>query len=479
MNVLLYKFTKRNNSTLLPTPQDSQKIITCQLKDDTSFLNPVLRLGTNLTSGVFSPSAYNYCQIPYWERFYYITDWKWINGTWEAYCMVDPLASFKTEIGNTSAYIVRCADSNNFNGNVIDTFYPTTTNASISHVACNPPWHERTFNNGCFVVGIINNDNTTNRMGSVVYYALYNSEFRTLMQYLFSSSIFNASNITEIGEGLYKSMFNPFQYFVSVMWVPFFPNEIAPGSSVEINVGYWNTGCTGKIISNIILEDGFHSSSALPVHPQISRGDYLNHEPFTRVTAYIPPFGEIPVDTMYMKYGSNNYLYVHYVFDVVTGICEAYLSITNGNTATDADVWNIFTMRNAQLGVPIQISQIMSDYLSSLSGAAGAISNAFSFNIAGIFENIASAVSSAMPKVSNLGSNGTLINIKEPGYVVVENYRQVDVNRTEFGRPLCSTKVINTLSGYIKTGEADHSFSATKTESDAINNYLSSGFFYE
>ena len=481
MQIMLYKFSKRPNSTMQPEPGSAQKTLECYIKDECSFLSPVLRFNTGvLTSGTFSPSAYNYAMIPYWQRYYYIMDWQWVNGAWEAYLKVDPMASFKTEIGNTSAYVVRCADANHFDGNIIDTFYPTTVQTLLSHISFNPPWYNRIIQNGCFVVGIINNDATTYRMGSVVYYAMYNTEFKTLMQYLFSSNIYNNSNITEIGEGLYKSLFNPFQYIVSVMWVPWIPTELSPTSDIEINIGYWNTGCTGKVVHNFVLEGGF-TSEQIPVHPQITRGEYLNREPFTRVTAYIPPFGEIPIDTMFFTQdNNNNHLYCHYEFDVVTGICEAYFSITNGqDPPLEKDAYNIITMRTAQLGIPIQISQIMSDYMSALSNASGAISNAFSFNIAGIFENLGSAVEAVMPKVSSLGSNGSLINLAEKGFIVVEHYRQSGVNRAEFGRPYCQTITIKSLSGYIKCGEADHAFTATKTETEEINMNLRNGFFYE
>jgi hypothetical protein len=136
-------------------------------------------------------------------------------------------------------------------------------------------------------------------------------------------------------------------------------------------------------------------------------------------------------------------------------------------------------MRTAQVGVPIQISQVMSDYVSTLTSGVGAVSSLFSGNIAGIFNNIASGVQSAMPKVSNLGANGSLVEIIEPPYLVVEHMQVVDENRTEFGRPLCNTRTINTLSGYIQCGEADHQFSATRTESEEINRNLKEGFFYE
>jgi hypothetical protein len=136
-------------------------------------------------------------------------------------------------------------------------------------------------------------------------------------------------------------------------------------------------------------------------------------------------------------------------------------------------------MRTAQIGVPIQISQVMSDYVATISSGGAAIGSAFSGNIGGIFSNIISAVESAMPKVSSLGANGSLVEIIEPPYLIVEHMQVVDENIYEFGRPLCNTRQINQLFGFIQCGEDDHQFSATKTESEEINRNLKNGFFYE
>ena len=82
MNVTLYKFTKRINSTKQP-PQSEGHSFSCQLKDETSFINPILKFSPDhLTSGVFSPDVYNYAYIMYWNRFYYIKEWKFINESW-------------------------------------------------------------------------------------------------------------------------------------------------------------------------------------------------------------------------------------------------------------------------------------------------------------------------------------------------------------------------------------------------------------
>ena len=84
-----------------------------------------------------------------------------------------------------------------------------------------------------------------------------------------------------------------------------------------------------------------------------------------------------------------------------------------------------------------------------------------------------------MPKVSTSGANGSFLNQIIYPVLVSEFLRVVPDDNTEFGRPLCQVRVINTLSGYVQCGEDDHQFSGTKAENEEINSYLKNGFFYE
>ena len=473
MNVVFYSFTKRPNSTKQPNPSTG-KNITCQLKEETSFLNPVLLISKDIVSGAFSPSLYNYVNIPYWQRYYYITDWNYQNGIWECSLAVDVMASFKSEIGNTSTYIVRSATE--FDGDIIDTFYPATTQTAISRQQIWSDIYQTSVFDGCYIIGVINNSMW--RFGAVTYYVLDNSQLSTLLSYLFSSNIYSNSNISEIGEGLYKSMFNPFQYIVSCMWFPYSPVK-KTDSTVNITVGYWDSGVQGKLATTLIKEYGFKTGVPIAQHPQASsRGDYLNHAPYTTLTAYFPPFGEIPVDTSFLQYGNNNYLNGLIHVDFITGIADATFAITDGY-GDKADVYKYFTQRQAQIGVPIQLAQVMSDYISSISSGISAVASGFTGNIAGVFSNIGNAIKESMPKVSSLGTNGSLLEVTEPALLVAEYRRLVDENRIEYGRPLCKIKKISTLSGFVQCGEDDNPFSATKTESEEINRNMKTGFFYE
>lgn len=449
MNVTLYKFTKRINSTKQP-PQSDGHSFSCQLKDETSFMNPVLKFSPDhLTSGVFSPDVYNYAFILYWNRFYYITDWKYINGSWEAYLTVDVMASFRSEIGATSAYIIRSNSVSN--GNIIDSFYPAKTDVTIqkTNVAC--AWYNVAPSGGSYILGVINYENG-NKIGALNYYALTASQLSSILNYLFTDNIYNASSITEMGSGLYKSLFNPFQYIVSCLWFPFATSAFG-SSQTDVKVGYWSTGVQGIIVSS--LAEKTFVTATLPDHPQLSRGAYLNRAPYTKHTLYIPPFGCIPIDTNFISIGK--YLYSAVLVDHITG--QATIRVSLSPSANNLSEYNIMCERTGMIGVPIQLAQVLTDYVNTLSSATDVISSALSFNLGGVFKGLLSAVESQMPKVSTSGANGSFIETLQYPQLISEFLNIVNENQTEFGRPLCDTRIISTLSGYIQCGEADHAFS--------------------
>ena len=469
MQIYLYKFNKRPNSTAQPLPT-AGKSFTVQIKDECSFITPVLRFTPdNLVSGVFSPVAYNYAQIAYWQRFYYITDWQYINGAWEATLSVDVLASFKAEIGNTSAYVVRAAGASD--GSIIDTNYPAKTNYDIRKINVATSWYGVAPSGGSYILGCINYNNG-GKVGAISYYALNSTQLAALLNYLFTDSIFYSSNISEIGAGLFKSMFNPFQYIVSCIWFPFAAASFGSASD-NVKVGYWDTGVSATVVS--ALAQKTFVTATIPDHPQLSRGSYLNYEPYSRLTLYVPPFGSIPIDTNFRSLG--NYLYCAVFIDHITG--QATIRVSICQDSSHLDEYNVVTERSSMIGVPIQLAQLMPDYVQTLQSGINAVGNVASFNITGALSSLVSAVQSQMPKVSTLGSNGSYIEVLQYPVLTVEFLQLVNEDNTEFGRPLCQVKTISTLSGYIRCAEDDHAFSGTKTETDEINRFLKSGFFYE
>lgn len=478
MLVILYNFPKRPNSTKEPTPNDATalKLNNVELKEESSFLNPVLLIRPDPIPGqVFSPTQYNYCAIPYWMRYYYIRDWVWKNGVWEVSMSVDVLASFKDVIGETDAYVLRSATV--FDGNIVDSSYATKSNIQMTRVGVASAWNGVAPSGGSYILGVLNYQKT-NKVGAVSYYALNATQFGNVMNYLMTDQIFWSSSIDEVSEGLYKAIADPCQYIVSCMWFPFSSSAFG-NSNTTVKVGYWDTGVSAVIMST--LAEKTYVTATIPDHPQISRGQYLNREPYTRVTLYIPPFGEIPIDTTYLAFG--NYLYSACVVDHVTGLATLRLAISPSNTNTNE--YNIFTERTGQLGVPIQISQILQDYVGSAHNASG-VSNtilekawdAVAYLSAGVLD-FASQLGGGSKKTSTVGANGSFIECLLSPVLIVEHFLLTDENREEFGRPLCQTRRINSLLGYIRCAEDDHSFPCTIEEKTMINDYLKDGFFFE
>ena len=85
----------------------------CQLATPTSATDPEVII--DMTEGLYQ---YNYCYIPYFSRYYYITDMVELDGVrMSIKCHVDPLMSFKDEILN-------CNVNSRTNENSYDMYLP-------------------------------------------------------------------------------------------------------------------------------------------------------------------------------------------------------------------------------------------------------------------------------------------------------------------------------------------------------------------
>lgn len=471
MNVYLFGFQKKKNSTEQPA-LNTGDVFDMKLKEETSVLNPAIIINPS-SQGMpspFTPSYYTYAYIQKFERYYFVSDWQYINKMWVAYLTEDVLASFKTVIGTESFYIERSASS--YNGDITDNLYPAKTDAVITSATIATDWNGVAPSGGSYILGVINYQNSSH-VGAVSYYALNTTNLNDLMSFLFSSDIFNASTITEIGEDLYKSLFNPFQYVVSCMWLPGAPSFFG-SSTASIKVGYWDTGVTAYICS-AIAEVKFVTGT-IPDHPQISRGAYLNYAPYTRITIFLPPFGEIPLDPTFTRVGK--YLYAKVIVDPITG--QATFRASFSNQASGNYTNKPCTEKTAMFGVPIQLAQILSDYSGAISSLASGLTGGLGgFITSAIGATVQTAIASQAPKVTTNGANGSFINFALEPALIVEHYKLVDEDLADLGRPLMAKRQINTLAGYIKCAEGHFSGSCYDSERDIINGFLTSGFFYE
>ena len=202
MDVYLYNFQKRRNSTGRPSTPENPTV-TCKLKDGCSIAKPVLEISSTIT-GLNSLSHTNYAYIPDFERYYFITDWVLTGTIGVAYLVSDPLASFRPDILTQQLYVLRA--SANYDGFIRDTKYPVKAAypsiGTIYDMRSNP-LQPASQSYGCFVIGVVGKGTT---FGSVDYYAMSYLVFIQLMNKLFNLTTQWADGGSDLADGLKKAI---------------------------------------------------------------------------------------------------------------------------------------------------------------------------------------------------------------------------------------------------------------------------------
>ena len=436
-------FSKRINSTKQPTGGQNVDVV---LKHPTSVIRPSFVIsGFN--------TAWNYIQ--WGNRYYYVADIIILTATQAEYvCELDVLATYKTQIGSTSQYVLRCASASD--PDIIDAKYPAKSNPTGRYYE--PPIINSVFNDtGTFVLGVKNGKSNT----GLTFYAVDATNMAALMDYMFSDIWLDASDITK---NLQKMLINPMDYISLCYW---FPITLPTQGAASIYFGYWNSGASGTKLEENVRIVSAADTITLYDHPQIARGNYLNGAPYTRLTADVFGFGRIPLDADLFVGGRS--LIMRILVDLFTGLGEL---IIEGYAGRAAKV-------SSMVGVPVQLSQTTQDLIKPVVSAVNAGARAAGGDYVGAGASIFDAIASAMPQVQTSGSTGSKIAYTTTPRIYQEFYSIVDEDNATLGRPLCKIRTINTLSGFIQCDNVDIEDVGTSAEKRAIVEFMEGGFFYE
>ena len=468
LDVTLYEFKKRENSTKRPDASVTQMTHEARLKAPTSLLHPVLTFDFTLKG---NPSYYNYAYISdFGNRYYYIRDWTVEDGhIWRAQLDVDPLASWKNSIGESTQYVLR--SSAEYDGAITDTLYPAKNAVTTSRSTIDNPF-TLDLAQGSYVVGIVNN--ADGGIGAAHYYILTQEVFNNLCAYLLGDASW--TGITDISNDLTKALLNPMQYVVSCNWFPL----TLPGSAglSAIPVGWWSIPVEGAKIPAVTTATAWGFLD-IPKHPQAARGSYLNGAPYSKYQLFYPGIGSISIPTNQIAGASR--LGTLLQIDIIAN--TASLRVLAGDTQTSRPITQVF----GQIGIPIQLSQMSTSFFQNLGGvvqSAGQFAASYaSGNVVGMITGGLGAIGNALdadyPDVSISGTNGSLIALKSNIILSGAFYNIADEDNADRGRPLCKPKELSTLPGYQLISHADISIAGTSEENRAIKNYLESGYFYE
>lgn len=464
LSVTLYTFSKRLNSTKNP-PAKGGFTVQAVLKDKTSIIRPELEVVENVT-------AYNYAYIPAFSRYYFVQDVIWEKGIWRIVLSEDTLATYKTVIGDTTAYILRCATFQD--PAITDLLYPAVTEIDTqkTEFTLEDGWVESpTVANGYYVVGIVNNLDTA--YGAVAYYVMTGKEMADFRAYMLGD-IQSWDQITDFSGDVAKAFIDPFQYVVSCMWFPTgVPVDV---TKKTIAFGYWKSNLQASVLSQTTRNYPF--SLARPDRTHNKDLTYLYRTPWANYYLYLQPWGPIQLDASKMgKTGVG----CNITYDFVSG--KAILSVTSKLTN------DVLYTGEAQVGVQMQLSNVGLNLKSATGGVSGLIEAAKN-SIGGVIGNIgqkfsaSNIASSAILSNASVQSTGTnsgmgADSLGGKATLFANYYESVMFDVADNGKPLCQNRKISDCTGYVKVENGSIVFSATEPEKQIIKEYLEGGFYYE
>ena len=471
MTVKFWKgFSKRINSTAVPAIAATAEL-TCRLKDDTSIHDPVLQLATN-------EFGYEYAQIGDFGKYYFVRDVVSIgNGLVEYHLTEDPLATYKTEIGNTSAHIAYATSG--YDGTIIDPRIVVKNRRQIDKSGgATSTYQVFPSSGGWYILSVFNDRYVAGggTAGAACSYALDDTGMSYVRRWLGGGSLINA--IDQFLGG------NPLSAIFQCIWVPYdLSNAGVDSATIKICDQTINDNLSGHCRWLYEFSKETHTIS-VPCHLRYT--DFRSAEPYTTGNIYLPGAGLINLN-MGDWTGSNN-INVEYTIEHITGNVRYFLKTDNGEIIQTVDCcvaaqcpFGQTTVNGAALvgglmGIGSSIAMLAAGVAS---GGVGAADGALSL-ITSVSNTVLAANKRDTSVIGNIG--GRVVQTQPYIQHTEFSVNTEDPNSltyiSERGRPYAGTAQISSLSGFIQCEGASINCAASATEKEEINNYLNSGFYY-
>lgn len=480
-------FAKRKNSTLQPADLSGFVSFDVLFKNPTSLDNPTITLNH---SGDFN---YNYAV--YGSNYYFVRDKVARNNNlWEVSLTLDVLATYKTNILATTAYILYDATANT---EISDNRLPMKTTKSISSNTATCPFVP---DSGCYILSLTGSNGTTG------VYKVDSSELAGLIDDLddITDNIFDFGSLTPPSWPSVPPTGSTIETYLEYVadalgwvgdWIDYaiqcavkpisqifgsanVPSNIRECRFIPFNVGvtggadtiYLGTFQTksslGKLITNTV-----HRTTSVNIPWQAS--DYRRRSPYTELYIYLPYIGMIRLSPDNLIGQSS--ISVAYTLGVRDGslIC----TLTSGG-----EVLGQYSA-NVAASVPVGFSNINIPRAAQSVIAAGA--NLAAKNISGIGMAAINLADSITPNYSCIGGlDGVAATATNQNITCYSVYHDTiaapNQNLAVIGAPTMCSKLISSLpDGFIQCSEAHVSAAADVGILEEIDSFLNSGFYKE
>lgn len=500
--VTLFNYNKKKNSTAKPVIENGFTY-ECRIHSPCSLTSPEIILGFENKEAA---PTYNYCYIDTFKRYYFIDDWTFSEGFWIASCSIDALASWWDLLKDTKQYVIRSASQ--YDTYVTDLAYSATTNISTVDTVITNDYYKYQLSQGTYVIGLIGKNEDAD-MGAVTYVALSPGDFHQLASLIFTPTAFQ-DNILALSDSFFiKNMTGGIQDLMSFCkWFPFSPSDTQTSALTNLTFGWYTTAFNANKVKNFVTKT---FEVALPNHPQVSRGRYLNSSPFTTRTILFPPFGEIVLDSTQLV--NVNTLRLIVSTEMLTGESrlivrakigenDVIVATGEGNVAVNIPLANVsenyIGAANQVVTAAIGLSSAGSSALlgaSALGHASKARSHldryrlekasvseniASSKETAGAFGSVGNALSQLLPTVTTVGSRGSVADYVTRTPTIRNKFALlVDDDNEHRGKPLCKDVVLNTLEGFTVCADVEIQLASTDAERTELKSMMEGGFYIE
>lgn len=453
MQVTLYSFAKERNSTAVPDSGVVKRDFDCIIKDPFTLTNPTLIFKLD---GI--PSEM-YCYISDFGRYYFIESWTFSQNRWIATTSVDVLGSRRDGILATTQYVLRSASQ--FDRNIADSFYPAKSEYVFRKFSASEDFWVTDPNQYTYIIDISGSGNAT-------YLYVFNaSRFYNFLEYLLGNTEWlNLNQIAdEISEQLSKMLFNPLEYVASCRIYPIkYETFVATVGGTEVKsipFGWWSIPRPALRISKSTYQRNL--TFAYNLHPQTVRGNWLNLNPYTSITAFYPPFGtfDIPMDDLYSGSNETSLIKATAYIDLISGMgslriynskdtvlvhttakigvdyplfAQAFDTSTNWATAA------VVSGANAYFGDANQ-STVKNAHTFDIFGQKLSVPNFSMDSITGAVKDFVSGFLTASTKIDKFGSAASAADYVNDPCIVVKYTLLVDEDNEKNGRPLAKRVV--------------------------------------
>lgn len=457
MTITYYNnFSKRINSTKQPT--GGTNITTVRLKEPCSVERPVFEMAT-------IPTTANY--IKWGNNYYYVTGITYqTNSIVEVACELDVLATFKSNITATKAFIEY--SQYNYNANILDPRISNqySTTQSIATVSITG----LTSAAGSYLLSCVSS------RGTAVTY-ICNSTALQLLGIEISSTISDT-----LADNFVKRFGSLYDCVLGCVWVPFDYNWIPSTSTIKL--GSYDTGIACGEIWPLFNYSSTYSISIPWIH---NSTDNICRRCNEKITLYLPGYGITELSASALNYAASLNIVIYYDR---TGSMVYKVSTPNGGFSA---------LYNVNVGVQVPVTRFTQSVRGMFAqgqasnyeklpermteGVTGKI-NSWIADISGRLTNIGSIQASTGGDAGGAGAadlhyNPT-IKVINTSFTYCED--QADM-ADRYGRPYFAVNTISNMlssnKGYVKTNGASVDIPGFEDEKDKVSGFLNGGVFIE